>query len=204
MAPRGAKPKAQAARRARLGEAREDVADSGDNGLVGVEADLAIGLAPDKADRQSSAEFTACCLVANAAIEAGPQHVKFGLAHGALEPEQEAIIEEGWMIDPSASPISVSVSPPRSMRRCQSALLRARRETSSPSTRPTWASATSAVRRAKPDLATKPEPESPRSSSMTMMRSLGQPSSRALAASAYCRSVDSRLCSTWAALDWRR
>src|SRR5258707_9458984 len=23
----------------------------------------------------------------------------FGLAHGALEPEQEAIIEEGWMID---------------------------------------------------------------------------------------------------------
>jgi hypothetical protein len=64
-----------------------------------VEADLAIGLAPDKADRQSSAEFTACCLVANAAVEAGPQHMKFGLAHGALEPEQEAIIEEGWMID---------------------------------------------------------------------------------------------------------
>src|SRR5271155_1380190 len=38
---------------------------------------------------------------------------------------------------PSASPISVSVRPPNSMRRCQSALLRARRETSSPSTRPT-------------------------------------------------------------------
>ena len=49
--------------------------------------------------RQSSAEFTACCLVANAAVEAGPQHMKFGLAHGALEPEQEPIIEEGWMID---------------------------------------------------------------------------------------------------------
>src|SRR5271166_4712366 len=46
---------------------------------------------------------------------------------------------------PSASPISVSVRPPSSMRRCQSALLRARRETSSPSTRPTWARATSAV-----------------------------------------------------------
>src|SRR5207249_3728671 len=86
-------------RRARLGEAREDVADGGGNGLVGVEADLAIGLAPDKADRQSSAEFTACCLVANAAVEAGPQHMQLGLAHGALEPEQEAIIEEGWMID---------------------------------------------------------------------------------------------------------
>src|ERR1700676_2446859 len=53
---------------------------------------------------------------------------------------------------PSASPISVSVRPPRSMRRCQSALLRARRETSSPSTRPTWASATSAVRRGEAEL----------------------------------------------------
>src|SRR5271166_6862625 len=52
---------------------------------------------------------------------------------------------------PSASPISVSVRPPNSMRRCQSALLRARRETSSPSTRPTRARATSAVSRAKPD-----------------------------------------------------
>jgi hypothetical protein len=56
-----------------------------------VEADLAIGLAPDKADGQSAAEFTACCLVANAAVETGPQHMKFG----ALEPEQETIIEEG-------------------------------------------------------------------------------------------------------------
>src|SRR5262245_32063253 len=94
--------------------------------------------------------------------------------------------------------------PARSMRRCQSALLRARRDTSRPSTRPTRASATSAVSRAKPDRATEPEPDRPRSSSMTRMRSSGQPSSRALAASAYCRSVDSRLCSTCAALDWRR
>ena len=31
-----------------------------------------------------------------------------------------------------------------------------------------------------------------------LMRSSGQPSSRALVASAYCRSVDLRLCSTWA------
>ncbi len=61
-----------------------------------------------------------------------------------------------------------------------------------------------AVRRAKPERATEPEPERPRSSSMTMMRSSGQPRSRALVASAYCRSVDSRLFSTCAALDWRR
>ena len=41
--------------------------------------------------------------------------------------------------------------------------------------------------------------ERPRSSSMTRMRSSGQPSSRALPVSAYWRSVDSRLCSTCAA-----
>jgi hypothetical protein len=41
-----------------------------------------------------------------------------------------------------------------------------------------------------------PPPDRPRSSSMMTIRSGGQPSSRALLASAYCRSVDSRLCST--------
>src|SRR5260370_11018060 len=43
---------------------------------------------------------------------------------------------------PSLSPISVSVMPQRSSRRYQSALLRARRETSRPSTIPTCRSAT--------------------------------------------------------------
>src|SRR5271157_6080763 len=93
------KPSPDAARRARLGEAREDVADGGDDGLVGVEADLAIGLAPDKANRQASAQFATRRLVANAAVEAGPQDMQLGFAHGPLEPEQEAIVEEGGMID---------------------------------------------------------------------------------------------------------
>jgi len=79
-------------------------------------------------------------------------------------------------------------------RRGQSVLLRASRDTPRPSTRPTRASATSAVRRENPERATEPAPERPRSSSMTRMRSSGQPSSRAFAASAYWRSVDSRLC----------
>ena len=64
-----------------------------------METDLTIGLAPDKADWQSSAQFTARRLAANAAVEAGPQDMQLGFAHGALEPEQEAIIEEGGMID---------------------------------------------------------------------------------------------------------
>src|SRR5208282_951902 len=94
-----AEPEPDAARRARLGETGEDVADGGDNGLVGVETDLAIGLAPNKTDRQSSTELTTCCLVANAAVKASPQHMQLGFAHGAFEPEQEAIVEEGWMVD---------------------------------------------------------------------------------------------------------
>jgi len=47
------------------------------------------------------------------------------------------------------------------------------------------ASATSAVSRAKPERVAVPPPDRPRSSSMTMIRSAGQPSSRALLASAY-------------------
>ncbi len=36
---------------------------------------------------------------ANAAVEAGPQDIRLGFAHGALEPEQKTIVEEGGMID---------------------------------------------------------------------------------------------------------
>src|SRR5215469_9879687 len=61
------------------------------------------------------------------------------------------------------------------MRRYHSALLRAKRETFRPSTRPTRASATSAVSRAKPERVAVPPPERPRSSSMTTIRSAGQP-----------------------------
>ena len=64
-----------------------------------MEAHLAVGIAPDEADRQTSAEFAACCLVANAAVEAGSQHMQLGLAHGAFEPKQETVVEQGWMID---------------------------------------------------------------------------------------------------------
>ncbi len=64
-----------------------------------MEAHLAIGLAPDEADRQAAAQFAARCLVADAAVEAGAQHMQLGLAHGALEPKQETIVEQGRMID---------------------------------------------------------------------------------------------------------
>lgn len=48
------------------------------------------------------------------------------------------------------------------------------------------------------------EPDSPRSSSMVTTCSLDHPSWQALSARAYWRAVDSRLCSTWDGVDWRK
>ena len=93
--------------------------------------------------------------------------------------------------------------PHRSSRRYQSALLRAKRETSSPSTMPTRPRATSPIIRVKPERLAALAPEIPRSSSITVTCSGGQPSSQARFTSAYCRAVDSRLFSTWEGEDWR-
>jgi Resolvase, N terminal domain len=113
------------------------------------------------------------------------------------------VVDSDGIYRPSASPISVSVTPQRSSSRYQSALFLASLETSSPSTMPTRPRATSAVSRAKPVRLTLPDPERPRSSSMTMICSRAQPSSAALAVSAYCRWVDSWWFSTWEAVDCR-
>src|ERR687892_32027 len=59
--------------------------------------DLAIGIAPDEADRQASAQFSASSLVANAAIETGADDIEFGFAHRALESEQQAVVEQSRM-----------------------------------------------------------------------------------------------------------
>src|SRR6202007_2132508 len=193
--PRG-DPQPPAPGRAGLGELGKDLADGGADGFIRVQTNLALLLAPDKADGQAAPEFAARRFVANAAIAARAQYVQLCFAHGALQAQHQPVIEHRRVIWPSPSPISVSVRPARSMRRYHSALLRAKRETSRPSTRPTRASATSAVTREKPGRFAFPPPDRPRSSSMMTIRSAGQPSSRALLASAYCRSVDSRLCST--------
>ena len=68
---------------------------------------------------------------------------------------------------------------------------------------PTWPRATSVVIRAKPWRSDVPEPERARSSSTILICGSGQPKRRALSASLYCRSVDSLLYCTWAAVDCR-
>ena len=45
-----------------------------------------------------AAQLAACSLVPNAALETSPDDVQLGLTHGALEPEQQAIIEQRWVV----------------------------------------------------------------------------------------------------------
>src|ERR1700685_3838821 len=169
-----------------------------------MEADFAIGLAPDKADRQTAPKLTARRLVANAAVEPGAQDIELRLAHRALQPVQEPVVEQPRMVD------TIRIADQRVGQAAQVdeqipvCIVAGQSGSLQPNTRPTCPRAPSAVSRAKPDRATAPDPVRPRSSSMTTTRSAGQPSSLALCAKAYCRSVDSRLCSTWAQLDWRK
>src|SRR5438094_5088773 len=97
LKPLGTKPEPNATCRSHLGKARKNIANGGNDSLIGMEADLTISLAPDEADRQTAAQFAARRLVADSTVEASPQHVQFGLAHCAFEPQQEAIIEHGRM-----------------------------------------------------------------------------------------------------------
>src|SRR5215471_5485142 len=57
--------------------------------------------------------------------------------------------------------------------------------------------------RANPERCTDPEPERPRSWSMTITCSLAHPSAQAFSTKAYWRAVDSRLFSTCEGWDWR-
>src|SRR5450432_786152 len=61
--------------------------------------DLAILFSPNEAHWQAPAQFTASGFVANAAIEAGPNNMQLRFAHGALQPEQQAIVEQRGMVD---------------------------------------------------------------------------------------------------------
>ena len=94
-----AEPEPDATRGVELGEAVEDGADRAGDGGIGVEADLAVALAPDQADRQTPPQLAAGRLIANATVEPGAQDVQLGLGHRALEPQHQTIVEGGGMID---------------------------------------------------------------------------------------------------------
>src|SRR5215469_7103308 len=82
--PLRAEPQPHAPGRAGLGEMGKDLVDGGADRFIRVKTNLAVLLAPDKADRQATPEFAARRLVANAAIEARAQYVQLCFAHCAL------------------------------------------------------------------------------------------------------------------------
>jgi len=94
-----AEPQPHAARRSGLCEAGEDGADHCNDGLVGMKQHLAVGLAPHEAHGQATPQLATCGLIANAAVETGAQHMQLGLAHRPLQPEQQTVVEQRWMID---------------------------------------------------------------------------------------------------------
>jgi hypothetical protein len=91
--------KPDAARRAQFCETERDVADRGAPGFVGMEAYLAILLAPDEADGGTTTQFAARGFVADASVETFPQDMRLGLAHLTLEAEQEPVIEHCRVVD---------------------------------------------------------------------------------------------------------
>ena len=118
-----------------------------------------------------------------------------GISALEVHPNPVMVATEGGM--------SVSPSAQSSSSRCQSVLLRASRDTSSPSTIPTRPRLTSVTRRWKPSRSAALAPDCPRSLSMTTIRSSGQPSATARSRSAYWRRVLSVFSNTWRSVDWR-
>ena len=64
-----------------------------------MEADLALLLAPEEAHGQAAPEGPAGGLVANATIEPLAQGMQLGLAHGALQPEDQPVVEQRGVVD---------------------------------------------------------------------------------------------------------
>ena len=100
----GAKPEPDLARRSQLCEFCEHGTNGADHGRVGIEAHFAVPFAPHKAHGQTAAQFTACCLVADAAIQPCAQDMKFRFRHGAFQSEDQSIVESCGMIDSVAVP----------------------------------------------------------------------------------------------------
>ena len=94
-----AQPQPHPARRPAHREPLEDRGDDAGDGLVGMPADLPVGLAPHQPDRQPAAQLAAGGLVADPAVEPGPQDVQLGLGHGALHAQQHPVVEQPGMVD---------------------------------------------------------------------------------------------------------
>ncbi len=84
--------------RAGAGEHREQVRDRLTHAEVGVEHDLVAGVV-DQPDRQAHLQLAAARLGQLPAAQPGPDEVQLGLGHGALEPQQQAVVELARVIE---------------------------------------------------------------------------------------------------------
>ena len=66
--------------------------------LIGVQHQHAFGVIYES-DRRLDDQFAAPRLVEDSALQAGAQNVQFGFRHGALQPEQKAIVEMRGIVD---------------------------------------------------------------------------------------------------------
>ena len=95
----GHEPGPDAANRSELGKALEDGAYRRLYRLVGIDQDLGIGVASDESDRLSPVKFATGRLVADPAIEAGPQDVKLRLRECTFKSQQKPIVEQFGIVD---------------------------------------------------------------------------------------------------------
>lgn len=65
---------------------------------VGIKVDNPVG-SIDEADRRAHLKLAPARLVELAATHAGLEHMQLGLTHGALEPQQQSVIEVGGIVD---------------------------------------------------------------------------------------------------------
>src|SRR5262245_63809343 len=165
---------------------------------------LTVGLTPHEAHGQATPQLATCRLIANAAVETGSEHMQLGLAHRPLQPEQQTVVEQRRMIDAvgipdqrvgeagkidEAMPVGVVAGEPRHLETEHEADAGERNLSSETSE----AGSCNRTGAGKAEVLVDDE-----------NAILGPAELARLCGERYWRSVDSRLCSTCAELDWRR
>jgi hypothetical protein len=130
--------------------------------------------------------------------------VQLHRGHGALEAQQQLVVEVPQIVDAIGIGDKGVVTWQNSSRRWKSAEFRDSRDASRTSTSPASPWQTLLTTSLKSLRSAMLRPDSPRSPSRTSTCDRSQPRQTAASASAYWRMVDSVCSRTWAAVDWRR
>jgi len=94
----GAEPEPNLTHRSQFSETNKYRPNRASNRFIGVKANFAVFIAPDKAYRQYAPQFAALGFVSNAAIESCTNDVQLCFAHGALQAKNQSIVEQRRMV----------------------------------------------------------------------------------------------------------